>query len=213
MTFVIDQSNNNKIINFADAKAHGCKGYIHKVTEGDNFVDRYAASRLPAARKIGMKVGLYHFAKPSKNPGILGAIREANFYCQNFLIANGGALRRGNFNPILDFEDNWNVSHQSQVQWIKAFNKRVKERLGKFPIFYTYYYKAAALLLDKPVGSGLWLAGHPVGKPITIPAPWKNIFIYQSVLPGFGNYQGEIDVSKTTSIYGLRPLLAHPLLG
>jgi lysozyme len=205
---VVDQSNNNNAIDFNDAKRHGVKGYIHKITEGDHFVDKYAAMRIRRAKNVGMKTGLYHFARPDKNPGTAGAIREARFYAANFVRVNGGKPGRRSFKPILDFE-----TKGGNVAWVKAFNKEAKRLLGSYPIFYSYYYMAKDLKAVQPLGSGLWLAGHPVGQPIQPPTPWKRIYLYQTVAKGLGNFHEDIDVNTTQTIFGLRPLLAKPLLG
>jgi GH25 family lysozyme M1 (1,4-beta-N-acetylmuramidase) len=122
---------------------------------------------------------------------------------------------RTDLRPVLDFETHASaLSGAQMIAWARRFNSRVHERLGLFPIFYTYP-AFLSVRPDKPIGSGLWLASYSKndGKdhPFSIPRPWKKVvahqFTSQGRLPG---HAGHIDLSHADS---LRSVLAHPVLG
>jgi hypothetical protein len=60
----VDISSNNSTIDFADLKKNGVDTVFVKVTEGVSYVDPGWPDKVHAAKAQGLKVGLYHFARP-----------------------------------------------------------------------------------------------------------------------------------------------------
>lgn len=65
MLTLLDLSNNNPSpIVFGQIKQHGAYGLWHKVSEGNSYTDPDWKGRSAAARRAGLRVGGYHFARP-----------------------------------------------------------------------------------------------------------------------------------------------------
>lgn len=62
---VIDISHHNDVLSWADIKAAGVIGIIHKATEGTSYTDDTYAERAAEARRHGLLWGAYHFATSS----------------------------------------------------------------------------------------------------------------------------------------------------
>jgi GH25 family lysozyme M1 (1,4-beta-N-acetylmuramidase) len=65
---VIDLSHHNPTPNWAQLKAGGVVGVIHKATEGTSYVDSTLFSRAGAALQAGLKWATYHFLRPGSMP-------------------------------------------------------------------------------------------------------------------------------------------------
>lgn len=204
MYTIVDVSNNNGgAIDWHRVKASGITGVLLKATEGITFNDATYDPRSKAARAVGMRVGAYHFAHPENDP-----VMEAAHFCRAV-----GKLGRWDFKPVLDFE--YGHPDPKMVVWIQKFNTVVKQRLGSYPIFYSYPYYIEGLKLAKPVGNGLWLASYDrntgADYGAAVPAPWKKWNLHQFTSNGtVGGIEGHVDLSHASSLLGL---LAHPLLG
>jgi GH25 family lysozyme M1 (1,4-beta-N-acetylmuramidase) len=61
---IIDLSHHNTVKSFADVKAAGVVGVIHKATEGSSYVDKTLYGRAKAAMDAGLKWSTYHFLRP-----------------------------------------------------------------------------------------------------------------------------------------------------
>jgi len=188
------------------AKMGHVSGAFLKATEGTSFVDPTFARNRVEATKAGVHVGPYHFAHPEKNDPVQEAVHFANVV---------GRLKVGELRPVLDYEPPTSMTESHALRWIQFFNHEIKQRLGVWPIFYSYPALIAHLGLKAPVGAGLWLASYGVndGKPhpTMVPTPWKKIVAHQFTsvgsVPGIA---GHVDVDEAAS---LNALLAHPVRG
>ncbi|HEY6022227.1 MAG TPA: glycoside hydrolase family 25 protein [Candidatus Paceibacterota bacterium] len=199
---VIDISNVNGAIDFNALKAAGAKGVFVKATEGVSFNDSLFSVNRAAAYKHGMYFGAYHFARPDHND----PVHEANHFCN---VVKKVGLR--DFKPVLDFET---PSNKDALSWITAFNHVVKNRLGGYPIFYSYPAFITGLKLPHTVGNGLWLASYSRndGKnyPFSIPKPWIKVVAHQFTSKWtLAGHKGYLDANYVTNV---NAVLAHPWL-
>lgn len=100
-----------------------CDFVIIKATEGVGYVDPCCDGFYQQAKKLGKKLGFYHFARPTagKDPVV-----EAQFFynsCKNYF---GEAI------PFLD----WEAENKQNVDWAKAFLDEVYRLSGVKPMIY-----------------------------------------------------------------------------
>ena len=127
-------------INWAAVAAAGYKFAAVKATEGNYYVNPWAATDLAAAKKAGLYVAPYHFAIPNASGGAAQA---------------GYAVRYARYVPgakmmplMLDIEydpyagsdgtnECYGLSHGAMTAWLAAFVKTVRSLTGQFPVIYT----------------------------------------------------------------------------
>lgn len=121
---------------------------IVKASEGLTFVDKYCDKFYQIAKKKGVGLGFYHFARPELN----SAAKEADFFCRNTEGYFGQAI------PVLD----WESSGKKNVAWAKEWLDLVYKKTGVKPVIYmsesvvnAYNWKAVA-----DAGYGLWVAKY-----------------------------------------------------
>lgn len=121
---------------------------IVKASEGLNFVDKYCDKFYQIAKKKGVGLGFYHFARPEKNT----AKAEADFFYKNTKSYFDKAI------PVLD----WESSGKSNVAWAKAWLDRIYELSGVRAVIYmsesvvnAYNWSSVA-----NAGYGLWVAKY-----------------------------------------------------
>lgn len=199
---VVDISNNNGSVDFARlARVPGLVGVYLKATEGRTFTDSTYAHRAQEARRRGLRVGAYHFARFGD------CEREA----EHFLNVAGRPDRLG-LRPVLDAEAG---NGNGRASWCAEWVDRVWKLGGTLPILYSYPAWLDGADFPKPIGEGLWLASYDrndgAEHPYHVPAPWRRAVLHQFTsrarVPGVA---GLADLSSGRS---LRPLLAHPLVG
>jgi GH25 family lysozyme M1 (1,4-beta-N-acetylmuramidase) len=205
---IVDLSNNNGTPDFGRIKAAGIEGVWLKASEGVSFVDQTFHTRALAARKAGLRVGAYHFARPDVNS--LHAGDEAEAFCR--VVSTAGVGRR-DLRPVLDYERL--RPRGANETWIRDWNHTVRKRLGVGPLFYSYPALVSSLQLKTPVGYGLWLASYGrddgTEHPFTVPAPWRKTVAHQFTSRAtVAGAPGLVDLSRVVQ---KRAVLAHPLLG
>lgn len=205
-TYFPDMSNNNGPVNYQEiahnSRRTGITGVEHKATEGDWFVDGLVQHAREECDRFGLRLMLYHFARPDRNNGAAGAIREAAFFCNVV-----GKIKAGDWRPMLDFE-----TPPFAAGWVEAWNTEVKRRLGVAPVLYSYWSALVGMHLPKPLSDGLILA-YPNGLPRVAPSPkpWKRWQAHQYSWHGhICGVNGAVDLNWTPSV---RSLLAHPVQG
>lgn len=136
---------------------------ICKATEGVGFRDPKLTRNQTEARKSGVSLGYYHFARPD-----LGNTAEAE---ADYFLSQIGEIRGGEM-FFLDFE----VSFVDRVNWCKKWLDRVAAKLSgyKCPI-----YLNQSLMNGSDwksvinAGYGLWLAKYDYNADAPVPAtPW-----------------------------------------
>lgn len=123
------------------------------------YYDVQAARNYQNAIRTGKLPGLYHFA------GGADPVTEADFFvgaCSP--LADGDLL-------ILDYELTAEMSPPGDPSaWCLAFVERVKERTGKYPLFYTYTSMLNQFGFKEVLKRcGLWIANYGVSPDADIP--------------------------------------------
>jgi lysozyme len=197
MATVIDISNVNGSVDWNRLARAGIHGAYIKLSEGVSFDDPDSLTHAKAARKAGLPYGFYHFARPDNN----APEAEAQHVFRRL-----GRLRP-DFRLVLDFEQGH--AKTTYGDWAHRFSKAVHDRLGYYPVFYSYAPYIQEMKLTKPIGNGLWLAsyGRDDGSehPFVVPSPWKSTLMHQFSsrcrVIGCGSF---VDLSHAKSLQPLR---------
>lgn len=168
---------------------------IVKATEGVDYKNPYCDSEFTEGYNLGKKLGLYHFARNTKN----SAEAEANYFVSQTKGFIGKAI------PVLDWED----TDTSNVSWALKWLQTVEKEYGCKPLIYMsesvankYNWSAVA-----NGNYGLWVAKYADNIPdynfdmaSAGAAPsvkwWKNITLWQWTSVGRVNgFGGNLDCS------------------
>lgn len=211
----VDVSNWQGCIDAQTAHANGANFAIVKTTEGTNFVDPYADCSVQRSLQSGMRVGVYHFARPEHN----SASSEANA----FINATRGYVGKGII-PVLD----WEAGQRWNSAWAKIWLDTVASAWGTKPMIYMSAATLREANWNAVAGAdyGLWLAGYPSsgpdglrdpGKPPYDISPWKVVALWQytstASVPGVG---ARVDAdffygdSTTWAAYASSPVSSTP---
>ena len=122
---------------------------ICKATEGVGYTDKYCDKLYQQAKKLGKKLGVYHFARPDlRNTATAEAdwfVRETKGYHKEAML-------------ILD----WESGNLKDVNWAKQWLDRVYEKTGVKPVI----YMSASVMSSADWSSvanadyGLWVANY-----------------------------------------------------
>lgn len=129
-----------------------CDFVIVKATEGIGYVDRKCDSFYQQAKRLGKKLGFYHFARPRND-----AAREAQYFYNNTKNYFGEAI------PILD----WEAENKSDVAWAKRWLDEVYRLSGVKPLIYMSESVANAYNWSSVANAdyGLWVAKYRDNNP------------------------------------------------
>lgn len=137
----IDISNWQAGMNLS-VSAKGLDFVIIKATEGLNFVDKSCDGFFQQARKLGLKIGFYHFARNND------AAAEARFFRDNTKGYEHLAI------PILDWEDGQNVA------WVNRWVETYHALTGVWPWIYANPWRFNQGKVN--ANCGRWVAGYPM---------------------------------------------------
>lgn len=174
----IDISNWQKGLDIAST---GAEFVICKATQGTTFVDQSCDRHYQLAKKLGLKLGVYHYASGGD------PIAEADFFVKNIKGYIGEAIL------VLDWERNQNSRYGEYASWCIEWLNRVKELIGVKPLI----YMSASVIREADWSAvvkgdyGLWVAGYPdnrnswdIPKFLWDVAPWKFYAIWQYTSSG-----------------------------
>lgn len=149
----IDISNHQGAFNWEAARADHVTFAWVKATEGRSFIDGQFVRNMREARKRGIPIGAYHYARPDNN--------RPRDEVDHFLRVIGKPWD-GDLLPVLDFEHPSGLSASAYQEWALAWLEEVEKRLGVRPIFYSYpSYMAHAMGGARRLrGYPLWLADY-----------------------------------------------------
>jgi len=184
---ILDCYHDNTIGSFADAKANGLVGIIHKASQGLLFVDDKYATRKDDARALDLLWGAYHFGE-SGNP--IGQARH-------FLSVVGTDK---DVLLCLDLEPEPSGKSMGLAD-AEEFVKYIYNVTGHYPVIYTAKY-----YMDRIINSStttilsscpLWVASYVDSVNPTIPTQWLTWTLWQYTngsngpvphsLPGLGS--------------------------
>lgn len=114
---------------------------IVKATEGVGFVDKQCDKFFQEAKRLGKKLGFYHFARTND------AVAEADFFYKNTKNYFGQAI------PILD----WEVD--DSVAWVNRFVNRIHDLTGVWCWVYANPWRFNQGTVE--LNCGRWIAGYP----------------------------------------------------
>lgn len=164
-----------------DIASTGAQFVICKATQGTTFVDPSCDRHYQIAKRLGLKLGVYHYASGG-NP-----IAEADFFVRNIKGYIGEAIL------VLDWEKNQNGRYHEHASWCLRFLNRVKELTGVKPLVYMSASVIKAADWSSVVNGdyGLWVAGYPDNRDswdlpqfIWDVSPWKFYAIWQYTSSG-----------------------------
>jgi len=172
-------------IDLRAARAAGLQWWYVKATEGSTYVDPTYGRRVRQARRAGVPVGAYHFARPDRGD----AVEEARFFLSKT------DIRAGDMLPMLDLESSEGLSPSELTAWTGEWVRTVMRFLARRglagrPIIYTPFN------LEKGFGCLCWVArySNDFRAPV-VPRPWQQAVIWQHSngrygpvknVPGFG---------------------------
>lgn len=184
----IDVSHWQGNINWTSVKNSGAvKFAFAKVSDGVGDYDATYLQNIPGAIAAGIPVGPYHYAYPyTDNGNPKDAENEANYFAsliQGYYQTSALMLR-----PVLDIEVKANVGTTAQEKvflsnWVRNFQTTVHNRLGVYPIIYTYSSFASTYFESNLNQYDLWIANYNYTPPSTPPAsqyaPWPSWDFWQ----------------------------------
>lgn len=166
LNVVIDLSHFNQVASFAEVKADGIVGVIHKATEGLGDVDPEYMNHRSAALAAGLWWGAYHFATGDD------AVQQAEHFLSVVSPGPSDLL-------VLDFEQNPSGSSMS-VAGAEAFVSYVQQATGRWPGFYSGAY-IKQLLGDNTSATlaNCWFWLSEYGPAAHVPANWPTWTMWQ----------------------------------
>jgi len=192
----IDVSGHQPSISWKAVRSAGISFGWVKATEGQTFVDGSYPRHRKEARRAGIPLGAYHFARPDTDVSTRDPVAEAD----HFLAV--AEPREGDLLPVLDLETP-GLSPAQMSRWAKAWLRRVERAIGQPPILYTYpSYWTDRMGNSTAFGRyPLWLASygrndgrvHPVRKV----GGWTSIAVHQYTSEGrIEGYSGPLDLNR-----------------
>lgn len=187
------------------AQAAGLQWWYAKATEGTTFVDPTYAKRVRQARRAGIPVGAYHFARPDRGD----ASEEARFFLAT------ADIRAGDMLPMLDLESTEGLSPAELTRWTGAWVRTVTRHLagrglvGK-PIIYTPFD------LEDGFGCYCWVARYSNDfRAPRVPRPWQRAAVWQHSNGRYGPVKhvpgvGAVDVNAVHPDVPLAALRVRP---
>jgi hypothetical protein len=180
MVLGIDVSGWQRTISWKAVKKAGVEFGFVKATEGAGYVNPTFERHCEGARRHGITVGAYHFARPDSDDG---PIAEADHFLEV------AAPRAGDLLPVLDFEHP-GLGPRRLARWAKDWLKRVEKRIGQPPILYTYSSFWTSRV-DNATGFSrypLWLANYGVDDgsvhPVRRVGDWPSVAVHQVHVEG-----------------------------
>jgi len=155
----LDVSHYQGQIDWLSVAAAGYTFAYAKATEGTTYTDGTYPLNRTGANGVGIKVGAYHFARPS---GTSDAAIAASGIAQADAFLAFAQPAAGDLLPVLDLEKTGGLSPTGLTAWTQAWLDEVAVRLGARPVVYASpnFWKTA--LGDTPVfaaaGTRLWIA-------------------------------------------------------
>lgn len=187
---VVDLYHGDGVTSFAEARASGLLGVIHKASTGETGRDDAYQARRASVGQAGLLWGAYHW----------GTAAPVDQQVQNFLTC---AAPDSNTLVALDFEQT--PGNQMTVAAARAFLEQVFAKLGRRPVIYGGDRLKTELGASPDPFFGahrLWLADYAAAP--SLPPSWSKFFLWQytdgaagpgrKTVPGIpGNRGGRLD--------------------
>jgi len=163
-------SDGHDFIDFHRVYNSGVRGIIHKVTEGEHFVDPLYKSRKPKALVAGLLWGAYHFMRPG----------DIGNQVSSFLSIVSGSAK--DVRLMLDYEDEKLGLWQAE-RWLELVHMVTGQR--------PWLYGGGVLKEQLARRHTPSLAQYPLvlaeyGEVAKVPEPWKKYVLWQRSGDGIG---------------------------
>jgi GH25 family lysozyme M1 (1,4-beta-N-acetylmuramidase) len=221
-----DVSGYQPSVNWTQVTNAGVKFAWSKATEGTYYVNPYFTSQESGAKGAGVYIGAYHYARPSVDTNLTGALSadtEAAYFwstASNYVKGGGGYLV-----PMLDWEDihatngyggftGFTATFMSA--WVNEWCNSVSNRaaaagvVGVRPIVYTgtWYSQPSSSypgLTTAVINWPNWMSSYngqnpQTGAPTTYPWSSWNVWQYNDTNTSVANWTGgDVDVFNGTA--------------
>lgn len=185
---VLDVSNNQGIVDwYTCARSGQVAAAIDKASEGVTFDDGTFVANITSARRTGLRVGAYHFARPVNNT----PDKEA----AHFLRQLDGVGGPAGIVCVLDIENT--DAHGSEAAWALRWLQIVEQATGRPPMLYTYggWWQQHGSPDVTFARYPLWLAAYQSSMPAA-PRPWPRVHMWQHTSGGAcPGASGRVDLS------------------
>jgi GH25 family lysozyme M1 (1,4-beta-N-acetylmuramidase) len=190
-------------IHWATTAKAGYKFAAVKATEGDYYVNPWAATDLAQAKSAGLDVTPYHFAVPNASGGAAQA---------QFAVKYSGYQSGARVLPLmLDIEydpyvntdrtnECYGLTTAKMTAWLSAFVTTVRSLTGQYPLIYTTadWWSTCTGKSTAFTADPMWVAAYGFTSP-PLPAGWKAWTFWQyrsdGSLPGV-DAAGSTDVDR-----------------
>lgn len=175
-----------------------------KATQGTGYIDPMLKINASGAQSIGLPFGYYHFATLNTNNIVQDAQAEAKYFLSILQ-----SLPKYTLPLVLDIEDdkgaeNSNLTPVDILGWINSFFDILKDRGHDNYALYSYT-QFLNKWLSQAHGLGstkLWIAQYTSRSKPTLPAGWKEFYLWQ--YSAKGNVKGIVgNVDMNTSFNSL----------
>ena len=183
----IDVSNHQGAIDWRKVRGEKVRFAYLKATEGRDYVDSTYERNRAAAKREGIKVGAYHFARPdTQSADPKDAIAEADHFIRVAKPAPGDLI------PCLDLE----VAAPRLEQWAEQFVRRLEQAGLPVLIYVSPAFAERHLKSKRWARHPLWLAHYGVVKP-HVPRPWRRYALWQWTSGArVAGIQGRVDANQ-----------------
>lgn len=189
----IDISGHNSIDNpdetFRTVLSDGVSFVFVKATEGTGYRFKRHRELIDSARAAGLRVGAYHYAKPSHE--VDDARREAEWYHKHM------GTSSIDMRPVLDFESS-SLSPKALTTWALTFMHELSTLRGVNPIVYTYtwFWKGALKKTTQLHQYALWQAEYNNNPSPSTLAAWTTWTVWQHWNKGHvAGIDGNVDIN------------------
>lgn len=188
--FGMDVSSYQGYINYDAVKNDGIQYVYIKATEGTWYTDRYLRYNYENAKRVGIKVGFYHFVRARNEEG---ARREARYF------ANAISGMEPDCRLAMDFEIFGDLSYFEVNNLSKIFLEETKRLTGKDMVIYSNT-NSAINVFSRELASQypLWVAHYGVSKPADN-GKWNSWVGFQYTSTGrLNGINGNVDLDRFT---------------
>jgi GH25 family lysozyme M1 (1,4-beta-N-acetylmuramidase) len=202
----VDISHHNSLPDWAALKTAGVSFVYLKTSEGVGTPDPKAKPNTETAKRLGFKIGYYHFCHPdTRNGGTV--VSDANAEVDEAL-SRIAAITAPDLPMVLDLEnENMPLSREDFLLWITTFIDRVIQKTGVEPMIY-----GAKVYLDSKLPSNhdlgkyrLWIPHYELydAHKLRCPVGWNDWTMWQYTEHGSIGANGELDtnVLKDLSLF------------
>jgi len=174
-------------INWAKVAAAGYRFAAVKGTEGDYYVNRWAATDLAEAKAAGLDVSPYHFAIPNVSSGQA----QAEYAVEYSGYSDGAQMMPLmldiEYDPYVSTDGTnmcYGLSSTKMTTWIAGFVSTVKSLTGQYPIIYTTANWWDTCTDSTAFGADpMWVAAYGFSSP-PLPAGWSTWSYWQYTSSG-----------------------------